>query len=54
MGLAEQALRDQSGAESLGAALDGGAQSGTTGADHHHIVFDRLYFVDVQLLSPRC
>ena len=38
--LAEQALRQEAGVKTLGAALDGGTEPRATGADDDHVVFE--------------
>ena len=47
VGLAQQTLGDDTGTESEIGSFDGGAQSGTAGTDHQHVVFDGLDLIEM-------
>src|SRR5690606_27152531 len=53
VGLAQQRLAHEAGGHALAGALDRGAQAGTAGPDHDHVVGDRLDLADVHQKAPQ-
>ena len=52
MGLAEQGLRQQSRAQTLGSGLDGGSYASPASAHHQHVVLDRLQLGNTHSINP--